>query len=285
MSKKFYWIFLLLLLIVTSSQGQNVQFNGSSKPVAGIGETFYLTYTVNAQAENFKGPSIKGFDILSGPFTSTSSNIQAINGRTSMSITYTFSYILRGTMEGTYDIPPAYVTVTGKQYQSNTVTIKVVKNAGGGQNPAQGGVSGNNNGQNDNIVQSSSNDVYVKAFISNANPLQGEGINVIFKLFFKVNVGNLNITKEPSFPGFWTQKNTGDNTKAQTYKQVIDGQQYMVVDIRKYLLYPLKSGKMTIDPLELECVAQIKRQTKSKTGDPFFDDFFNDSFFNISLYI
>ncbi|MCX6245356.1 MAG: BatD family protein [Bacteroidetes bacterium] len=271
----------MLIFVVTVSQAQNIQFTGSSKSVVGIGETFYLTYTVNAQAENFRGPAIKGFDILSGPFTSTSSNIQAIGGRTSMSITYTFSYILRGTKEGTYDISPASVTVSGKQYQSNTVSIKVEKNAGGGQNQNQGGNQGNAGGQND-AVQSSSNDVFVKAFVSNANPLQGEGINVTFKLFFKVNVGNLNITKEPSLTGFWSQKNTNDNTKAQTYKQMIDGQQYMVVDIRKYLLYPLKSGRMTIDPLELECVAQIKRQTKSKTGDPFFDDFFNDSFFNNS---
>ena len=30
----------------------------------------------------------------------------------------------------------------------------------------------------------------------------------------------------------------------------------------------------------LACVAQVRRQTKTKTGDPFFDDFFNDSFFN-----
>jgi hypothetical protein len=282
MSKKFFWIFGLLLLIVTLSQAQNIQLTGSSKPVVGIGETFYLTYTVNAQGENFKGPSIRGLDILSGPFTSTSSNIAAINGKTSMTISCTYSYILRGNAEGTFEIPPASVTVSGRQYQSNSVTIKVVKNEGSGQNQSQGGAGGTGNSQNAAGVQSSSNDVFVKAFISNANPLQGEGINVTYKLFFKVNVGNLNITKEPSFPGFWTQKNAGDNTKAQTYKQVIDGQTYMVVDIRKYMLYPLKSGKMTIDPIELECVAQIKRQTRSKTGDPFFDDFFNDSFFNNS---
>jgi hypothetical protein len=46
------------------------------------------------------------------------------------------------------------------------------------------------------------------------------------------------------------------------------------------VLYPLKSGKLVIDPFELECIAQYKRQTKTKTGDPFFDDFFNNSFFN-----
>jgi hypothetical protein len=37
-----------------------------------------------------------------------------------------------------------------------------------------------------------------------------------------------------------------------------------------------------INPYELDCIAQYKRQSRSKTGDPFFDDFFNNSFFNES---
>ena len=70
-----------------------------------------------------------------------------------------------------------------------------------------------------------------------------------------------------------------ENDKLQQYTQVIDGQQYVVADIRKIVLFPLKSGRLTIDPLQLECVAQIKRQTRTRSGDPFFDDFFNDPFF------
>jgi hypothetical protein len=132
------------------------------------------------------------------------------------------------------------------------------------------------------VAEASSNDVYVKAYVTNANPYQGEGIVVTYKLFFKVNIGNVNINKFSSFPGFWSQNLISETDKMQPYKQMIDGEQYVVVDIRKIALFPLKGGRLSIDPLELTCVAEIKRQTKTKTGDPFFDDFFNDSFFNNS---
>jgi hypothetical protein len=74
-----------------------------------------------------------------------------------------------------------------------------------------------------------------------------------------------------------------ENDKLQQTQQVIDGEQYVVADIRKIALFPLKSGKLVIDPLELNCVAQVRRQNRTRTGDPFFDDFFNDSFFNTGV--
>jgi hypothetical protein len=278
--------FLFLFLCGWSSYAQDIEFNAAAKPVVSVGEVFNLTFTINAQGMNFKGPSINDFSILSGPNTSTTSSIRSINGRTSMSIIYTYGYLIQATREGTFTIPPATVIVDRKSYQSNSLTVKVVK--GSGTNPAQPQQQGNyqqgrGSQQSQGAVQSGSNDVYLKAFVDNANPLQGEGIIVTYKLFTKVYVDQITIKKLSSFPGFWSQNLIKENEKFNTYKQVIDGEQYVVADIRKIALFPLKSGKLTIDPLELECVAQVKRQGKPRTGDPFFDDFFNDPFFNNSV--
>jgi len=282
MRTKFIWVGIVFLLSALGSRGEDIQFTGSSRSTVGVGETFNLTYTINAQASNFHGPSISGFDVLSGPFTSTASSIRAINGRTSMSISYTFTYIIRANREGTFEIPAATVMVDNKQYRSNIVVIQVSKNAGNPQNPAGGNNQGKNSSQGGSNIQSASNDVYLKAFVNDANPLQGEGIIVTYKLFTKVPINQININKLSSFEGFWSQNLIKDNDKFNQYTQVIDGEKYVVADIRKIALFPLKSGRLVIDPLELDCVAQIKRQTKTKTGDPFFDDFFNDSFFNNS---
>ena len=280
MSKRIFFIFCSFLLIATVSFAQEVQFTGSSRPVVGVGETFNLIYSVNAQASNFRGPATTGFDILTGPYTSTSSSIRAVNGRTSMSISYSYTYILRATREGTFEIPGATVTVDNKQYHSNSVTIKVVKNAGNGQNTSPGNATGKNNNQGNGTIQSGSNDVLVKSVVDNTNPYQGEGITLTYKIFFKVQISQPNITKPSSYEGFWSQNLL--NVKLNQYNQTLDGEAYRVADLLKVVLYPLKSGKLVIDPFELECVAQYKRQTKSKTGDPFFDDFFNNSFFNES---
>jgi uncharacterized membrane protein len=199
-----------------------------------------------------------------------------------MSIASTFTYILRANKEGTFEVPAATVTADNKQYRSNVVVIKVVKNAGTGQNATPGSEPGKNSGQTSSGIQSGSNDVYLKAFASNANPIQGEGIIVTYKIFTKVPINQININKLSSFEGFWSQNLIKENDKFNQYTQVIEGEKYVVADIRKVALFPLKSGRLVIDPLELECIAQIKRQTKTKTGDPFFDDFFNDSFFNES---
>jgi hypothetical protein len=283
-NKKISIIVISLFVIIRSVSAQEIEFIASAKPVVELGENFNLTYTVNAQAISFKGPNLSNFTILAGPSTSTSSSIRSVNGRTSMSINYTFSYILQASKEGTFDIQPASVTVDRKQYQSNPVTIKVVKNASGNQPGSRNNYpQGRNSQQQQGSAQTGTNDVFLKAFVTEANPYQGEGIVVTYKLFFKVNIGNVNITKFSSFPGFWSQNLISETDKLQPYKQMIDGEQYVVVDIRKIALFPLKSGRLFIDPLELVCVAEIKRQTKTKTGDPLFDDFFNDSFFNNSF--
>jgi hypothetical protein len=279
-------IIIFLVLIFRPVYAQEITFTGSAKPVVEAGENFSLSYTVNAQAISFKGPNLSNFTILTGPSTSTSSSIRSVNGRTSMSITYTFSYILQASKEGTFEIQPASVTVDKKQYQSNPVTIKVVKSASGnqsGQSQNNYSSQGRNSQRQQGVAETNTNDVFLKAYVTSSNPYQGEGIVVTYKLFFKVNIGNVNITKFSSFPGFWSQNLISENDKLQPYKQMVDGEQYVVVDIRKIALFPLKSGRLVIDPLELTCVAEIKRQTKTKTGDPFFDDFFNDSFFNNSF--
>jgi uncharacterized membrane protein len=281
-----YMVFRRLLLIVgflaifVVGFSQDVTFQGSAKTAVVVGESFTLTYTLNSQGSDFRGPRLTGFDVISGPFTSTSSSIQSVNGRTTMSVHYSFQYILQANREGTFDIPPATINIDRRTITSNSITIKVVKSGASQSGNSQGQQSGNPQQQSN--VQSSPNDVMLKAYVSNSSPLQGEGISVTYKIYTKVPVSQIMFSKEPSFPGFWSQSLTKEKEKLQQYTQVIDGQQYIVADLRKYTLFPLKSGKLTIEPLEVVCQAQIKRQSKSRTGDPFFDDFFNDSFFNTS---
>lgn len=279
MLKRFFWtLAILVCLPALAAQADDIKLTGSVKPVVSVGETFQLVYTLNAQGSGFRGPAIRGIDVLSGPNTSTSSSIRMVNGTTSMSITYTYTYLLQAGKEGTFEIPAAVVTAGGKQVSSGTLSVKVVKGSAPAGSAGTGGQA--QGGARQGGSEISSTDVYVKAFASNSNPLQGEGIVVTYKIFTKVPIAQINISKLSSFQGFWSQNLMKENDKLQQSTQVIDGEQYIVADIRKIALFPLKSGRLVIDPLELSCVAQVRRQTRTRTGDPFFDDFFNDSFFN-----
>ncbi|MCX6304717.1 MAG: BatD family protein [Bacteroidetes bacterium] len=282
MLRKIIFSFIAFVLLSgTAAYTQDVRLTGQTKQLVVTGETFTLVYTLNAQGSGFRGPNIQGFDVLSGPNTSQSSSVRFVNGSTTMSITYTFTYLLQANREGTFDIPAASVNANGKQISSNTLTVKVVKNSNAGSTQGQGaGNQYRSGGSQAGAPAGNANDVYVKAFASNPSPLQGEGIVVTYKIFTKVPIAQINISKLSSFSGFWSQNLMKENDKLQQSTQVIDGEQYIVADIRKIALFPLKSGRLVIEPLELACVAQVRRPTKTKTGDPFFDDFFNDSFFN-----
>jgi hypothetical protein len=282
MLKKFiYSIITFIILLTSSGFAQDVKLTGQAKQTVVVGETFTLVYSLNAQGSNFRGPNIQGFNLISGPSTSQSSNIRFVNGSTTMSISNTFTYLIQATREGTFEIPSASVTANGKQLASNTISIKVVKNSNTAGSQTQGsGTQTRSGASQPGSGGENSTDVYVKAFASNSAPLQGEGIVITYKIFTKVPIAQINISKLSSFSGFWSQNLMKENDKLQQTTQVIDGEQYIVADIRKIALFPLKSGRLVIEPLELACVAQVRRQSKTKTGDPFFDDFFNDSFFN-----
>ncbi len=281
--RKIIVIFTLFCLSVVKSFAQdNIEFVASAKQVVAVGETFTLSFSVNGQGTGFRLPNFQGFNVLSGPNTSTSSSIRSISGRTSMTIAYTYTYYLQAVREGSFDIPAATVTVNGKNYNSNPLTIKVVRNPNGvpPQQGSQGQRQQGGDPKQSNQAVSGPNDVFIKAMASKNDPLQGEGIVVTYKIYTKVPIAQINISKLSSFSGFWSQNLIKENDKLQQTTQVIDGQQYVVADIRKIALFPLKSGQLVIDPLQLECVAQVKRASRSRTGDPFFDDFFNDPFFN-----
>ncbi|MEI6456116.1 MAG: BatD family protein [bacterium] len=276
-------ISIVFLFCVVAAVGQdNIEFVASSKPVVAVGETFTLSFTLNAQGTAFRLPNFQGFNVLSGPNTSTTSSIRSVSGRTSMTIAYTYTYYLQASREGSFEIPAASVNVNGKNYNSNTLTIKVVKNPNGTASQQGSGTQRQPGGDSrqPNQVVSGPNDVFIKATASKSDPIQGEGIVVAYKIYTKVPIAQINISKLSSFSGFWSQNLIKENDKLQQTTQVIDGQQYVVADIRKIALFPLKSGQLVIDPLQLECVAQVKRASRSRTGDPFFDDFFNDPFFN-----
>jgi hypothetical protein len=263
-----------LLLTYTATFGQNIEFTASARDVVQVGDQFRLIFSINAEASGFRAPAIKNLNILSGPQQSQSSSMQIFNGQVTKSVSYTYTYILQATTEGTFAIPPASINVDGKVYQSNPVTIKVVK--GNAPPPQQGGQQGE---APQGGVDITAKDLFVRALPSKTNPYQGEQIIVTYKLYTRVPVAEYSITRTPSTAGFWLQDLIKDSKKLNQYRENIGGQEYVVAEIKKDAMFAQKSGALTIDPLELDVLAQIQRKVARRNfNDPFFDSFFNDSF-------
>lgn len=271
-------VFLLVIPFLVFAQDA-IKLTGSSKPVVEVGERFRIVYEVNAEGRDFTSPMFGKLQVISGPNTSSSSSIQIVNGQMQQSYSLTYTFIVAATKEGEVNISPATVKVDSKKYTSNTIQIQVVKGTGGRQNQ-----QGNNQkkGTEDGILQE--DDLYIRAFASKTNPYLGEQIIITYKLYTRVPIANLAMRKASSFNGFWSKNLTDNNPQLQQSRQIIDGKEYTVAEISRYAVFPQKTGKLTIEPAELECVAQLRvqQQKRSRSNDP-FEDFFNDPFFNRNI--
>lgn len=263
--------FIILLFITSLSYAQNVEFKASAPSVVATGEQFRLTYSINKEGTNLQVPTLEGFDLLMGPSMSQSSSFSMINGKTTQSVSFTYTYILEGVKEGTYQIAPATIVVDGKQYQSNALKIEVVKGAGGNSNAGSRKES-NQAAQPDASAAINEENLFVKVDVSRRNLYLGESLVATIKVYSKVDLTNFGRSKFPAFTGFLSEE-VPTPQRIELVRETYNGQIYNVGVIRKVLLFPQHTGEITIEPFELECIV---RQRLAGGGRSFFDDFFGN---------
>ncbi|CAN5611230.1 BatD family protein [soil metagenome] len=268
----------MLCLSFQFSYAEESKFTAStSNNTVAVGDQVQVTFQLEGSGKNFTAPNFADFNILMGPSQSTS--MQFINGSMSQSISFT--YIIQAVKEGVFKIPPASIETGGKKIQSNTITITVVK--GGNNSQQQQGSNqqqqqGNNSANN--AVQSGGKNVFFKVSVGKSNIYRGENVLVTYKLYTKVTLVNYGLNKMPSLEGFFSQEIQMPQ-QLEFHIENVDGVQYKVADIKKLVLFPQRTGTLTLDPMEGEVVArmQVKRQ---QSKDP-YDQFFNNPFFNNSV--
>lgn len=267
-------ILFMSLMMPLSLIAQEATLKVSAKNQVRAGEQFQVSFELDAEGDNFRGPNFENIQVLNGPFSSTSSSINIVNGAMSRSFTQTYTYYLRADKEGTVNIGEASVKVKGKKIKSQPFTIQVVA----GNVQTQQSSSGTN--QSGGTATVGGKDVYMKAIVNKKKAFVGEQLIVTYRIYTKVPISSVSISKSSSFGGFWTKSLLENDGTLQQSTEVINGEEYIVADIQKFALFPQRPGKLTIDPMELECVAQIRTQgNRQRSNDP-FESFFNDPFFN-----
>ncbi|MBI3500607.1 MAG: protein BatD [Bacteroidetes bacterium] len=262
---KKYFFFLIALLASCIVNAQKFTATASKTKVT-VGETFQVDFTVNASGKNFVPPSFNDFTVYSGPNQSTS--MQIINGSISQSIT--LSYYLAAKKEGTFTIGAASITAGGNTLQSNTLSIEAVKGSAQQQTQTQQG--GN---QNQTSAQASTENLFSKTFVSKTKVYAGEQITITHKVYTRMNLKGFQDVKFPSYNGFWAQE-VPRSAQYEVTQENVDGVNYSVVEIKKAFLFAQRSGKIEIEPIEIQCVV---REKTGKRNDPFEQFFGHDPFF------
>jgi BatD DUF11 like domain len=266
LKKEINWLvcfFSFIVLSINTAYSQTPFLAATAnKSTIGLNEQLQITYTFNGAGRAFHGPDLRDFNILSGP--NQSSNMQYINGQFSQSISFT--YYLQARKEGNYKIGPASIEAEGKRIASNVIQIVVVKGTAQQQQKTN---------EDESIL--SSKNIFAKAILSKGNLMKGESTLLTFKLYSNVTLVDFAIPKMPNYDGFWNQ----DIQLPQALErntEVIDGQRYTVWEIKKLVLFPQQSGVLTIQPMEIECIARVKVNSQ-RSNDPF--SIFNDPFFGM----
>jgi hypothetical protein len=242
---------------------EGTQLTAEGPKVMVVGEVARLAYTLNAKAEGFNGPKIDGF-LFSGPMLSTSMNTQIINGQVSQSVTYTYNYNIQSTQAGVFNIPAATAVVKGKTYTSEPVKIEVVK--ANQDKPQAAGQSGSGN---DGM---SSEDLFAKVEVDRSQVYKGEQIFATIKIYTRVTLARFGEIKMPAFGGFWNQE-IPTSGQVSLERVNYNGQVYNMGVIRKSILVPQKTGKISIEPFEIECFVNVQRRGQRSPFDDFFGSY------------
>jgi len=263
--------FLLFGLFVTVFSGlvfcQSFNATASSTKV-GEGEQFEVSFTYSGSdmnsIGNFQPPNFKDFLVLSGP--NQSSSMQIINGAVSGS--RAFTYYLQPRSAGKYTIPVASISVKGKNLSSNPLTIEVVKGSGNKQAAK---------GQNSQDVsnQEIGDNVFIRAVVDRNSVYQGEQVTVTYKLYTRLNIQSPQISKLPSYQGFWSEEIETSN-QITFARENYEGKLFNVATLKKAALFPTQTGELSVTPFELKIPVMVQRKKKSNSP---FDDFFDDPFF------
>ena len=268
LSHKLIFIQLLfgLGLIQAAYTQEPVQLTVEAPKIVTSGEVFRLSYSINAKAESFNGPKIEGF-LFNGPMLSSNMSTQIINGQVNQSVSYTYNYTLQATREGVFTIPAASAMVKNKSYSCNPVKIEVLKAGAANSQQGEGQAGTANNGL-------SADDLFVKVEVDRSSVYKGEQIFATIRVYTRVNLARFGEIKMPDFAGFWNQEIP---TPAQVSLERVNyqGKQYNAGVLRRSVLVPQQTGKISIDPFEIECLINLPRKNqRSPFGDVFGDSFF-----------
>ncbi|MDO6491185.1 MAG: BatD family protein [Cellulophaga sp.] len=255
MKAKLYILYLLTLFTTLGLSAQEeVTFSVKlSKEKLGLNERLKVEFTTNKQGDNFVAPNFKGFTVLMGPATSISRSWN--NGKRKFSLSY--SYILQPSTKGKITIDPAKITIDDQEYKSDAKTITVTDAV----------VNPNAPPSASDIAQEN---LHLVAEISKPNPYLNEAITVVYKMYVSpsIEVSGFQAVDNPKYNNFWSQDIPVKRytTKDDKFK----GEEYRSVILKRVVLYPQKTGKLTLEPLSLDVGVQVPTQRRDFFGSPIY---------------
>lgn len=208
------------------------------------GNKFTITYVLrNGEGSSFQEPKVEGTTKLFGPATSRSYSSQWVNGVSSSSTSEEYAITYRADKAGKYNVAAAKVQVDGKTYSTQPFTLEILPPDRTAQN-GQGGVQIDNYDSQRAGKEVSADDLFIRINLSKSSAYEQEAVVCTIKLYTKYQVSQFMPTLQPSFNGFLIEELP--ITSSLNNVERVNGQNYMVAELKKCILFPQQSGELEI---------------------------------------
>ena len=259
---------VLLGVAVLAAQAQSLRYVGGGSMG---GNKFQLVYELSeaTTAGSLTPPHVEGANLImasSPQKIGESSSTVFVNGKmvqNSHGSTYRYTCTYKAQKEGRLSIGPASVSVGGKRVQASGFSFNV--GSGAAQAPSAASqissMAGGPVNMNNPFTQTadkpiSSNDLYVRIEMSRPRVYEQQAVVCTIKLYTKFPIRPEIIPlKQPSFTGFLIEE---IKEPGQVNVERVNGQNYFTAVLKRCILYPQKSGVLTINSGEFD-ITPIQR--------------------------
>jgi BatD DUF11 like domain len=261
----FVWLAALSWLLASNlAQAQvRVQMQASAKEIA-LGEHVVVQITVQTQggSPEIELPEFDGFDVVQRSVQKPMSfSFGFGQGAPQVTSSTHYTFVLRPLAGGQYKLAPVRVTLEGKQYTSQELTLTVRDAGGQGQQPAaqpQQQQQPSAAGTQAPVQPATGGDAYqvdgdafLRTVVDKTDPFLGEQVTATVFLYTRRSLQQAPaIRAEPSTDGFWIHDVLAGQTPEPS-RVMIGGRAYWVYVLRRFAAFPLRAGELTIGAMTL----------------------------------
>ena len=239
-------LILISILGVIDCHAQSVTLSvspGRGKREISVGDLFYITIEVKDISQNPEKPSdVPGAKVVYFDRTGQFSSFSSVNGKTTQSVSNTYTVTLRAQQEGKFNYGP--INIGGVKSNSIAYAIGAPMPDQTVPNSNSPGAQGRDADKPEYIGKGDGN-LFMKAEVSQTSAYVNQAILYTVKLYSTYDaIKFIGATASPKFDGFVVEESKDISTSLEF--ETYNGKSYATAIIARYIIFPQQEGTLTV---------------------------------------
>lgn len=221
------------------------------------GRKFSLTFRLtNGEANAPKAPELEGCTLLYGPSVSTMQSTEIINGRMSSTSSVDYSFIYSADKACTVHVPAVSVSTNGQSISSKAVSFKILppdRTRPGAAPQQNGGSTARADEPAEASQRISPDDLLIRITFNKSHVYEQEAVIATIKVYTTNDITQIMPKKQPVFEGFLSEELP---VSLEPETEHYNGRNYTTAVLKRCLLYPQKSGRLTVNSGQYDVVVR-----------------------------